>query len=246
MSVSSSASQIPSTQTSNPGEKTISEKLARKRVLDRKAQQAARSRTKWTIENLQYQVAQLNEALIQETSRWQYLVQESKDELALVQQENHDLRLQLQDAMCKSSGPSANLSDSGTSPAIADTWEDDMTDPTRHNSASQSPGITPIIFEPYESLPWNTDPTCVSDRILQSYAEMARMRVHATSDIFLEERPDMSALLARYRTADPPGVSNVVSDILLAYSEINTLPKKAACLYVMYKLLNVSIAIYVM
>jgi hypothetical protein len=79
---------------------------------------------------------------------------------------------------------------------------------------------------------------CVSDRILQSYVATARTRVHATSDIFLREQPDLSALLAHERSTDHPGVSSVVSDILLAYCEINTLPKKAACLYVMYKLLN--------
>jgi hypothetical protein len=62
--------------------------------------------------------------------------------------------------------------------------------------------------------------------------------VYATSDIFLKEQPDVSALLAHDRCTAHPGVSNVVSDILLAYHEIDTLPKKAACLYVMYKLLN--------
>ena len=239
MSVSSTSSQTSSNQNPTVDEKVISDRLARKRTLDRKAQQAARSRTKWTIENLQYQVAQLNNALISETSRLQALLQESKDETERVNAENQTLRIQLQDAMSREPGMSSeDIEVSATDPRL---WDEDTGDVAIRMSGSRSVSVASTILQPYESIPWNTEPTCVSDRILQSYAAAARMRVHATSDIFLKDQPDMTALLAQERSTDNPGVSNVVSDILLAYQEINTLPKKAACLYVMYKLLNVSI-----
>lgn len=79
---------------------------------------------------------------------------------------------------------------------------------------------------------------CVSDSILQDYVVRARTRVHATSNIFLEEQPDLSGLLAHTRSPDQLGAFSVVSDILLAYAKINALPKKAACLHIMYKLLH--------
>lgn len=236
MSVSSTSSQTLSNNSSNADAKVLSDKLARKRSLDRKAQQAARSRTKWTIENLQHQVAQLNNALISETSRLQSLLQASNEEAERVRAENETLRAQLEDA--RNMGRVDSSGDVEVSSTDLRIWNEDA------HVTIQPPGPQPVnvplaISEPYESIPCNTEPTCVSDRILQSYATAARMCVHATSDIFLKDQPDMTALLASKRSTDHPGVSNVVSDILLAYQEINTLPKKAACLYVMYKLLNV-------
>jgi len=219
----SDASPRPSSKHgSNSEDKPISDRLARKRQLDRKAQQAARSRTKWTIENLQYQVSQLNNTLISETMRLEALLKESQTETELVRVENQALRTQLEDAMCSRQHASPANTDS--------TGMDDQ--------VPRSMSVASISLEPFESIPWNIEPTCVSDRILQSYVATARTRVHATSDIFLKEQPDVTALLAQERSTNHPGVSNVVSDILLAYQEINTLPKKAACLYVMYKLLN--------
>lgn len=230
--------QTSQNQTVNSEGKTISDKLARKRILDRKAQQAARSRAKWNIENLQYQVAQLNNALVSETSRLQLLLQESKNETELVRAENQALRIQLEDAICRGSSASAEDTESATDSLL---WDENNTETTVPASIARSVSVSSAKLEPYESIPWNTGPTCVSDRILQSYVATAHMRVHATSDIFLKTQPDLTALLAQERSTDPPGVSNVVSDILLAYQEIDTLPKKAACLYIMYKLINVGI-----
>ncbi|KAJ4369564.1 hypothetical protein N0V83_005326 [Neocucurbitaria cava] len=219
-------------------EKIVAERLARKRTLDRKAQQAARSRTKWTIENLQYQVAHLNNALVNETSRLQSLLQESNDEAERVRAENQALRAQLQDAI--SVGPGTSTENLEVAAEGAGLWDGDIGDVAARIPDSRSLSVSSAILQPqpYESIPWNTEPTCVSDRILQSYAAAARMQVHATSDIFLKDQPDVTALLAQEHSTDNPGVSNIVSDILLTYQEINTLPKKAACLYVMYKLLN--------
>lgn len=221
---SQTSSEPSSIHNSNTQAKPISpaDRLARKRILDRKAQQAARLRTKWTIENLQYQVAQLNNTLVSETLRYQALLQDSHNETERIRAENQALQLQLHDALsrdCEASPGEMCLLESA-------------------DSASGPSSVSAPIVQPFESIPWNTEPMCVSDRIVQGYVATARTRVHATSDIFLKEQPDLSALLAHERSSDNPGVSNVVSDILLAYSEINTLPKKAACLYVMYKLLN--------
>lgn len=212
----SPTSSTPGRRTSNADEKTTAEKLAHKRSLDRKAQQAARSRTKWTIENLQFQVAQLNNVLANETTRFQSLLDEAHAETTALRTENEALKTQLETAIREHAAPM----DHGPSSRSMD-----------------SP--LQVALLPYEAVPWNTTPGCLSDRILQTYATAARIRVHATSDIFLEESPDLTALLAQERSTNPSGVSSVVSDVLLAYKEINTLPKKAACLYVMYKLLNV-------
>ncbi|KAF2821732.1 hypothetical protein CC86DRAFT_470408 [Ophiobolus disseminans] len=220
MSDISSQSSSHNARTST--EKTVTERLARKRSLDRKAQQAARSRTKWTIENLQYQVAELNNTLISETSKWQSILQESKEETDILRAENQALRLELEEA---------KLHGQGSSPR-------DMEDMSLQVSIFLSESAAPATLHPYEAVPWNTEPTCVSDKIVQSHVATASTIVHATSDIFLEDQPDLNALLGRERSNGSADVSNVVSDILLAYPEIGTLPEKAACLYVMYKLLN--------
>ncbi|KAF2794514.1 hypothetical protein K505DRAFT_374580 [Melanomma pulvis-pyrius CBS 109.77] len=241
MSVSSIESRASQGRTTHAEEKTISDKLARKRVLDRKAQQAARSRAKWNMENLQHQVAQLNNALISETSRLKALLDESKDETERIRVENRALKMQLENSKFDCSNPF--LGDMGFATPnillpVPVPYEAESPRQAVDMVAPRSISVSSPSLNLYECVPWSTGPTCVSDRILQSYVATARMRVHATSDIFLKEQPDMSALLAQARSTESPGVSNVVSDILLAYQEINTLPKKAACLYVMYKLLN--------
>ncbi|KAF1844969.1 uncharacterized protein K460DRAFT_354832 [Cucurbitaria berberidis CBS 394.84] len=236
MSVSSTSFQTLDNHTANSDERTVSDRLARKRTLDRKAQQAARSRTRWNIENLQYQVSHLNNALINETSRLQALLEESKSETELVRAENQTLRSQLEDAIGNSQGVGVEDVEFAATGTLS--WDDHIAEMAVEAPLPRSMSVSSTNLQPYEFIPWNTGPTCVSDRILQSYAATARMRVHATSDIFLKEQPDMTALLAQERSVNPSGVSNVVSDILLAYQEIDTLPKKAACLYVMYKFLN--------
>jgi hypothetical protein len=221
MSTSSPTSELRNSR-GDAGEKTISEKLARKRCLDRKAQQAARSRTKWTIENLEYQVAHLNNTLVSETTRLHSLIQGANGEVAILRAENTALKTQLEAAT--SSHGSVEDSSLTQLNIGSPTWEDGM--------VPIGPQ-TPVALSPYESVPWNTEPTCTSDGILQTYARAARMLVHATSDIFLKEQPDLTSLLAQERSTNPSGgVSSVVSDILLAYNEIDTLPKKAACLNV--------------
>ena len=180
----------------------------------------------------------MNNALVSETAKLQILLQESRDETERVRAENQTLKNKLEDATSRISGTSTDdVEGSATDPRL---WDDDVGDVAVQIPGSRSVSVSSAILQPYESIPWNTEPTCVSDRIFQSYAAAARMHVHATSDIFLKDHPDMTALLAQERSTNNPGVSNVVSDIVLAYQEINTLPKKAACLYVMYKLLNVS------
>ncbi|KAH7087227.1 hypothetical protein FB567DRAFT_62881 [Paraphoma chrysanthemicola] len=202
-------------------EKMNPDKLARKRALDRKAQQAARNRSKLTIANLQFQVDQLNNALVNETSRLESLLQQSRHETERVRAENQALQLQLDNALSRSCRRTAldRRATEGVEPVLG------------------PPSVSAFNLRPFESLPWNSEPTCQSDKILQDYVARARCQIHATMDIFLSEQPDVSGLLTRARSTDQH-VSSVVSDVVLAYAEIDTLPKKAACLYVMYKLLN--------
>ncbi|KAH7077027.1 hypothetical protein BKA63DRAFT_295128 [Paraphoma chrysanthemicola] len=221
MSGSESRNEASSSHGPTVQEKMIPDRLARKRALDRKAQHAARSRTKWTIANLQFQVDQLNSALVNETSRLESLLQQSRHEIERIHAENQALRSQLDNALSRSCGrtPLDRRPTEGVEPAMS------------------PPSVSAPNLGSFESLPWNTEPTCPSDRILQDYVARARCQIHATLDIFLREQPDVSGLLTRARSTDQH-VSSVVSDVVLAYAEIDTLPKKAACLYVMYKLLN--------
>lgn len=263
MSVSSSESHVSPTPATD--EKPISDKLARKRVLDRKAQKAARDRTKWNIENLQHQVSQLNNALISETTRLQELLQASNEETERIRVENHSLKAQIESSKYLSS--QSFLENMGFMPPD-EIWDDSvgigqlqqpfhmaLEDGTSlGEGTSNRPMNIPIsallgdsstTSVLHEAVPWSTGPTCVSDRILQSYVATARMRINETSDIFLKDQPDISSLLTTKRSTESPGVSTVVSDILLAYQEINTLPKKVACLYVMYKFINVSYCVQI-
>ncbi|KAH8670335.1 hypothetical protein BGZ60DRAFT_527808 [Tricladium varicosporioides] len=111
--------------------------------------------------------------------------------------------------------------------------------------------------EVWEAIPMTCPPTCLSDRILQNYIEARRAGINTFTragaglekemgELGMEEEhpawlPDINALLAP-NTPEPGvdgrSVSTVVSDILLSYHEINTLPRKVAVLYIMYKLLN--------
>ncbi|KAH6673091.1 hypothetical protein B0J14DRAFT_513097 [Halenospora varia] len=112
--------------------------------------------------------------------------------------------------------------------------------------------------EVFETIPMTCPSTCLSDRILQNYIEARRAGINTFGKIgiglekemgeldMMEEEhpawlPDINALLTPNMpkpNLDGRSVSTVVSDILLSYHEINTLPRKVAVLYIMYKLLN--------
>lgn len=103
----------------------------------------------------------------------------------------------------------------------------------------------------YETVPLSCPSTCLSDRILQNYIEARRLGTSDIAQVELSEQPawlpDINALLTPNATkprGDDRSLSAVVSDILLSYHEINTLPRKVAVLYIMYKLLNVGIYNY--
>lgn len=209
-----------------------SEKLARKRVLDRRAQKAARDRTKWTIDNLQYQVAQLNNALITETKRLQDLLQASSKENETIRAENSRLKAHIEGSAFATLGFSEDLL--AQDPFAHKEGED--SDDLTISSMLGSPSCKAELFE---AMPWNTGPTCLSDRILQSYVATARIHNNKTDNMIIKAQPDVSSLLNPNRDTHSHGVSMVVSDIILAYQEINTLPTKVACLYVMHKFLNV-------
>ena len=124
--------------------------------------------------------------------------------------------------------------------------------PQRPDSTSLDPGsrVEEVGLQIYERVPLTCPSTCLSDRILQNYIEARRTGTSDVAQVVLSEQPawlpDINALLTPNAVnpgSDNRSVSAVVSDILLSYNEINTLPRKVAVLYIMYKLLNVGISI---
>lgn len=227
--------------------------IARKRARDRKSQRAMRDRTKYTIIELQSHVAQLSTALATQTS----LLQSTTALTALLQAENQRLKNQLEESKYVGSDMCLeNFRFPRSDSMLSDLpLPKPLPGPGTANSKNNEEGIH-IFFR----VPVNCAPICLSDRILQSYIQARRggtkdtgTSITATKVVTEQEQPawlpDINALLAPQGLAptenqepsvDNRSVSTVVSDILLSYHEINSLPKKVAALYIMYKLLNVS------
>ncbi|KAF2254752.1 hypothetical protein BU26DRAFT_514614 [Trematosphaeria pertusa] len=102
-----------------------------------------------------------------------------------------------------------------------------------------SPPSTPIA--PYEAIPLNTSPTCMSDQILQTfvasrweaYAFQTAGRIESYPD-----KPDLSALFDGRPNRSVDETSAVVGDIVRSYKEIDTLPKQVAVHYIMSTLMK--------
>ncbi|KAJ4286771.1 hypothetical protein N0V90_013023 [Kalmusia sp. IMI 367209] len=110
------------------------------------------------------------------------------------------------------------------------------------NGQSPPGGASPSsTLAPYEAMPLNTSPTCMSDHILQTfvasrwetYAFQTSGRVKSYPD-----KPDLSALLDARPNRNVDETSSIVGDIIRSYNEIDTLPKKVAVHYIMSTLMK--------
>jgi hypothetical protein len=225
------------------------EDLARKRVRDRKSQNAMRERTKFCILDLQQQVANLQNALANQTAAFQERDQSSLEQIKRLEAANERLKQKLEESRYVGSELCLEnfmfpVSDSVLSGMPMPRPVPDGNGGELVMQSDLVVGSSPQSgYRAFELVPLNCASTCLSDRILQNYIETRR----GGSDDTMSEQPaylpDINALLTPHATGpsqDNRSISTVVSDILLSYHEIDTLPRKVAALYVMYKLLNVS------
>ncbi|KAF2476716.1 uncharacterized protein BDR25DRAFT_375783 [Lindgomyces ingoldianus] len=189
------------------------ENLERKRARDRKSQRAMRERTKWNIQCLSEQVNHLTRALEIETREKSDLY----NRFLAVSEENDHLRVQKAALQLRLLG-----------------------------NGQEQDGSSPMALLgamlPYEAIPLNTTPTCMSDQILQTFVE-SRWEAYAfqTSGRIesYPDKPDLSALFDGRPNRRVDETSAVVGDIVRSYTEIDTLPKQVAVHYVMSTLMKV-------
>jgi hypothetical protein len=199
---------------------------------------------------------ELSSTLASQTATFQDLLQSSSSQAAALRAENQRLKNQLEESkyvgsdMClenfrfpRSDSVLSELPMPRPLPQLQEREQAQMI--LSGGTSSRKNDEIPI----YLRLPVNCAPICLSDRILQSYVQARRNGTKdITTQVMTEDQPawlpDINALLtpqAPKPSIDNHSVSTVVSDILLSYHEINTLPRKVAVLYIMYKLLNVRI-----
>lgn len=100
---------------------------------------------------------------------------------------------------------------------------------------------SPTGLAPFETIPMNTTPTCMSDQILQTFVE-SRWEAYAFQTAgrleYYPDKPDLSALFDGRPNRQVDETSSIVGDIVRSYTEIDTLPKKVAVHYIMSTLLK--------
>ncbi|CAI6336102.1 unnamed protein product [Periconia digitata] len=98
-----------------------------------------------------------------------------------------------------------------------------------------------MTLPPYESIPLNISPTCLSDQILQTFVE-SRWEAHtmqtASHIPSYPEKPDLTALFDSRPNRVVDETSSIVGDIVKSYTEIDTLPKKIGVHFIMYNLMK--------
>jgi hypothetical protein len=199
---------------------------------------------------------ELSSTLASQTAAFQDLLQSSSSQAAALRAENQRLKNQLEESkyvgsdMCLENfrfpRSDSMLSELPMPRPLPQRQEREQAQMILSGGASSRTNDEIPI---YLRLPVNCAPICLSDRILQNYVQARRNGTKdITTQVMSEDQPawlpDINALLTPQATKpsiDNRSVSTVVSDILLSYHEINTLPRKVAVLYIMYKLLNVSI-----
>jgi hypothetical protein len=190
--------------------------LLRKRARDRKAQQAMRDRTKWTINNLTDQVLLLNQVI--ETKTRDLGALDSR--VRVLETENAQLRTQ---------NAALQLSLMGSQPR-----EDNQSLLAKND-----------IRPPWQLLPANhLKEGYLGDQILHAFAssnqrpptlQIAGTVVTAPVVCLM---PNFAALWPKKASGSPPRVedelSNIVADLVRSFPEINKLPDQVAVFMTMY------------
>lgn len=242
-------------------------KLARKRARDRRAQQAMRDRTKTQLDALRIQVAQLSQQLdareAEPTTTTSPGIPSPRhiDEHGQLRRENERLRHQLAQARqitmtstaataaaakAAATAPSPPFSHGVTlDPSILEYWSSCVSWPVASPSVFPPTHdhtvlsyTAPLLLSERPDAPWHVPPTCPADHIMQPFFEEKRRLVqsfHVDS-----ASPISSASSSAWHGAIQSSISKVAADVLATYSEIDTLPKKVACLYIISNVLNVA------
>ena len=184
------------------------EELEKKRARDRKSQRAMRDRANWTIYSLQEQVTQLTQTLAIERNE----IAELRRAIHLVGAESDRLRSENASLRLQMLSRDESLLDPGTR-----------------------------ALSPHEMVPMNKVPTCLSDQILQSFVESRRLTplsFDASNQLEAAEGLNINYLLDRSQYKRANTISHIVTDVVRSYTEIETLPRQVACLYVINHLLT--------
>ncbi|CAK7235694.1 hypothetical protein SEUCBS140593_009365 [Sporothrix eucalyptigena] len=249
------ASAAAGSSATTPGGSTLSAKeveLQRKRARDRKSQQAMRDRTKWTIFNLNEQVAFLTQMLSDRArdvnllnSRMRMLETENSQ----LRAQNAALQLSLMGSQPRPDLPNDPAAAAAAAAAAAQAalaagatgtaGTIGSVDPAGEGS-SRGLGALPrpeVIKKPWEIPPVDGPPTCLSDQILQGFITSKVHQRSVDGALTFGFKPNLCSLLEKdRRTSD--AISDIVGDIVRSYFEIDTLPKQVAVFYIMCSLLK--------
>ncbi|KAK2775859.1 trichothecene efflux pump [Colletotrichum kahawae] len=200
-SATSPSSVASSTAPESSGMTQQNVELQKKRARDRKSQQAMRDRNKWTIQNLNDQIAYLNSAM-EERGQDVAILQ---TRIGVLEGENAQLRAQnaaLQLSLMGRNDDSGNGDDSFV-------FERRLSD------------------SPWELPSRNTAPGCIADQVLQGFVDSVRSDGILASTSSYTLKPKVSSLMQQQARSEDE-ISNVVADVVRTYPEIETLPKQVA------------------
>lgn len=242
----STAAAAPGKSTAPAKEASVKEaELQRKRARDRKSQQAMRDRTKWTIFNLNEQVAFLTQMLSDRARDINLL----NTRMRMLETENAQLRAQnaaLQLSLMGSQARGDVLNDPATAEAAASAADSTALAAVPVNTVSAAgPGSLQgaaaaakpeRVKKPWEIPPAEASPTCLSDQILQNFIT-SKVHQRSVDGALTFGPPNLCSLLEKgRRTSD--AISDICGDIVRSYFEIDTLPKQVAVFYIMWSLLK--------
>lgn len=192
--------------------------LERKRARDRKSQQAMRDRAKWNIQNLTEQVNVLSKALEDQSLHTGQLTQRVQH----LESENEHLRVQNAALRLSLLGDGSRI-DSGQDTLPVPVWK----------------------LPPNNVAPKNPSDTILQGAVNERRRRRASIMSNAPSPATPESlnlttyptKANLCALIDKELRADDE-ISNIVSDIIRSYTEIETLPNQVAVGYVMTTLLK--------
>ncbi|OAA57619.1 hypothetical protein SPI_07278 [Niveomyces insectorum RCEF 264] len=249
----STAIAAPKTKANNTAALTAKDiELQRKRARDRKSQQAMRDRTKWTIFNLNEQVAALTQMLNDRTRDVGLLNSQTRlleTENAQLRAQNAALQLSLMGSQPRVDLPDDPVAEGGVAAAGGEAAPPSAAPAgTVVSMGSGSPGEDgsaascimsrlEINRNIWEIPPTDGPPTCLSDQILQGFVTSKIHLRSMSGALAFSLKPNLCSLLEKdQRTAD--AISDVVGDIVRSYFEIDILPKQVAVFYIMCSLLK--------
>ena len=205
--------------------------LQRKRARDRKSQQAMRDRTKWTLSNLNEQVAFLTQMLDDRTCNVTLL----NSRMRMLETDNAQLRTHNAALQLSLMGTQSRM---GMPDDLAEVASTTIRPAANESSVMTAVELPETAKETWEIPPADGPPTCLSDQILQGFIASKVHQRSVDGALAFAFKPNLCSLLEKdRRTSD--AISDIVGDIVRSYFEIDTLPKQIAVFYIMCSLLKV-------